>query len=44
MYSPANVHAVFLVQAVNFCTRLLYALAKTSLVDAVVVFAGFVGS
>ena len=29
-YSPANVHAIFLIQTVNFCTRLLCAIAKTS--------------
>ena len=29
-YSPANVHAVFFIQTVNFCTRLVRALAKTS--------------
>ena len=30
MYSPANVHAVFAIQTVKFCTRLPCALAKTS--------------
>ena len=37
-YSPSNVNAVFSIQTVKFCTRLLCVIAKTSLVGFLFIF------